>query len=50
VTVERWLNLTWLVTLLFIGVLCLTRIVKLARRLSRRGTVGRGTAPGIAAV
>ena len=45
VTVERWLNLTWLVTLLFIGVLCVTRMVQLALRLSGKGAVGQGTVP-----
>jgi len=45
VTVERWLNLTWLVTLLSIGVFCVTRMVQLTLRLLRRGAVGQGTAP-----
>jgi hypothetical protein len=44
-TVERWLNLSCLVTLLFIGIFYLARIVQLVRRLSGRGPVGQGTAP-----
>lgn len=42
-TVERWLNLTWLVTLLFVGVFYLVRLVRLGLRLSGRGAAGRGT-------
>lgn len=49
VTIERWLNLTCRVTLLFIGAFCVTRIVQLARQLSDRGAVGRGTAPLVGA-
>jgi hypothetical protein len=47
-TVERWLNLSCLVTLLFIGIFYLTRVVQLAMRLSGRGAVGEGTAPLVA--
>ena len=47
-TVERWLNLSCLVTLLFIGIFDLARIVQLARQLSGRGAVGQGTAPLVA--
>jgi hypothetical protein len=45
VTVERWLNLTWLVTLVLIAVLCVSRMGQLTLRLLRHGAVGRGTAP-----
>lgn len=47
-TVERWLNLSCLVTLLFIGILCVARIVQLSMRLWGRGAVGQGTAPLVA--
>lgn len=47
-TIERWMNLTWLLTLLFIAVFCLTRIVRLWLRLSGGGTANQGAAPLVA--
>jgi hypothetical protein len=45
VTLERWFNLSCLVTLLFVGIFYLTRVVQQAQRARGGGPLGQGTAP-----